>query len=70
MTRRERHERIIENFGLDSQSGRYQFQRLIARRKLGAFNDEAIRELATMLVKGRAHQKRINAENRKLRAAS
>lgn len=69
MTRRERHERIIENFGLDSQSGRYQFQQLIARRKLDAFNDEAVRELATMLVEGRARQNRMNEENRRRRTA-
>lgn len=70
MTRRERHERIIENFGLDSQSGRYYRMRLLARRGLAAFNDEAIRELATMLVDSRARQQRMNEENRKRRIAS
>lgn len=67
MTRRERHIRIVENFGLDSQSGRYHLQRLMAKRKLAAFNDEAVRELATMLVSARANSNKINEQNRRLR---
>lgn len=68
MTRRERHVRIIENFGLDSQSGRYYRERLLAKRNLTAFNDEAIRELAAMLVSGRARSNKLNKQNRELAA--
>lgn len=64
MTRRERHVRIIENFGLESQSGRYYRDRLLARRGLAVFNDEAIRELARLLVSGQARQNKYNQENR------
>jgi hypothetical protein len=46
MTRRDRHIRLVENFGLDSQATRYRRQHLVARRGLAAFTDEAICEFA------------------------
>jgi hypothetical protein len=70
MTRRERHLNIIANWGsfaLRSQTLRYEFDCLIARRGLSALNDAAVRELATALVRARARQNRYNAENKKIR---
>ena len=68
MTRRERHIRIIESHGLDSQSGRYHFQQLLSRRKLGALTDAAVEELARDLVDGHKRQQRYNREARERRA--
>jgi len=67
MTRRERHIRIIESWGINSHLAIFYRQELLSQRGLGAFTDEAVRELATKLVKGRARQNRINEQNRKLR---
>lgn len=69
MTRRERHLNIIANWGsfaMRDQTLRYEFDCLIARRGLSALNDAAVQELATSLVRARARQNRLNAENRKL----
>ncbi len=64
MTRRERHIRIVENFGLDSRWTRYAMQHLTAKRGIAdLLSDEAIRELATMLVQDYARQKKFSAEN-------
>ena len=71
MTRRERHLRIIASWGSFAYrdlSLRYEFDGLIQRRGLSALTDEAVRELATALVRGAARQKRMNEENRKRRA--
>jgi hypothetical protein len=66
MNRRERHTRIIESWGnLGHSYLRFHFDNLIARRGLSALTDEAIRELATDLVRSRARQNKMNAENRK-----
>ena len=69
MTRRERQLRIIGSWGcLGSDSYlRFHFDSLISRRGLAALTDEAIRELATDLVRSRARQEKMNAENRRIR---
>lgn len=70
MTRRERHLRIIGSWGsfaFRSGSLRYEFDSLIARRGLSALTDEAVRELATNLIRSRARQNKMNEQNRKLR---
>lgn len=71
MTRRERHLRIIESWGKLGYSHilRFHFDGLISKRGLSALTDTAVRELATDLVRSRARQNRMNAENRKRRAS-
>lgn len=70
MTRHNRHLNIVKNFG-DRRYDRhvqYHFEVVIARLGLTALTDDAVRLFATELVRGRARQKRYNAENRKLMA--
>lgn len=63
MTRRERHVRIIENHG-DNPSTRYEFDRVVNARKLGALNDEAVEALARALTASYKRQQRYNREAR------
>jgi hypothetical protein len=73
MTRRERHLNIIAswgNFAFRDGLLRYEFDGLIAAFGLRALNDEAVRELATRLIRSRARHNRMNAENRKRREAT
>jgi hypothetical protein len=70
MTRRQRHQNIIENFGgLDGHSPRFHAQSVIGKLGLKAFSDEAIEMLARDLVSSHARQNRYNAEYRALLAS-
>ena len=66
MTRRERHLRILENFG---RVGKYDRDRELSRLGYRAFTDEAIEALTKATVDGHRRSQRMNAENRKLYAA-
>ncbi len=65
LTRRERHERIIEWFGRDSFTRRIFFQ----SQRLDVLTDEAIEELARKQLSDYAATQRRNAENRKISEA-
>jgi hypothetical protein len=66
MTRRERHLRIIENFGQDR--ARYHLSVMLARHGLSLLNDEGVEKVARSLVTGHKTQQRYNREARALRA--
>lgn len=70
MTRRERHENIIRSwmsYWPGDSYVRHHIDGVMARRKLGAFTDEAIEDLARDLLTSKARQKKMNEENRKRR---
>lgn len=62
MTRRDRHVRILENFGSDRV--RYHRDTIMARLGLSAFTDEAIDAIARHTVSSHRRQQRYNRENR------
>lgn len=65
MTRRERHERIIDNFGgMTGNSGRFHLQGVLVRLGLAALTDEAIEKLTSEIVSGHKRQQRYNREYR------
>lgn len=64
MTRRERHLRIIENFGRDR--ARRHLEQVIARHGLAALTDEGVEKVAKSLVSGHKLQQRYNREARAL----
>lgn len=65
MTRRERHERIIENFGgMTGTAGRFHLQGILARLGLAALTDDAIEKLTSEIVSSRKRQQRYNREHR------
>lgn len=70
MNRRQRHERIITNFGSIKwdHHPRFHFDALIARRGLAALNDAAVSELAADLWHSRVRQNRMNKANKERRA--
>ena len=62
MTRRERHLRIIENFGRDRE--RYHLTQVIARYGLTILTDDGVKKVALSLVSGHKLQQRYNRESR------
>lgn len=62
MTRRERHERIVRWF--DERSFRFARDRLLARRGLAAFTDEALEEFASDLWRTYRRIQEMNRQNR------
>lgn len=73
MNRRERHIRILDNFGgLRSPSGsravQWELDSLFARHGLALLTDEAIEMLVRRLLASRQRQQRMNAENRRINA--
>lgn len=74
MTRRERHIRIIESFG-DLTGWRSPgidgaFRNLIRRKGFAILTDEAVEELVRLRLAELKFQKKINAQNQRLRAVS
>lgn len=70
MTRRERLDRIIENFGgIYGNTGRFHLQTILARRGLAALTDEATEALAWEIVNSHKRQQRWNREYRAKRGA-
>lgn len=69
MTRRERHIRIIESWGLYSHTYRFERDRVIGRMGYSAFTDEAIEAMAAGMVNGKRRQEKYNAANKARRAA-
>ena len=67
MTRRERHERIIDWF--TDRSREWELQPLLRRHGLSAFTDEFIEEFASALVKSEKRQQAMNRRNREVLAA-
>lgn len=70
MTRRERHEFIINSWGPGSQHYRWHMKQLMWRDKLAALNDAAIEKLARAMVSSHKREQKRNAENRKIRAGA
>lgn len=68
MTRRERLIRIIESWGPDSHTYRFQRDRVIARMGYAAFTDESVEAIAAGMVEGQRRQARYNAEAKARRA--
>jgi hypothetical protein len=62
VTRRERHLRIIENFGRDRE--RYHLAQVIARHGLTVLTDAGVEKVARSLVSGHKLQQRYNREAR------
>lgn len=62
MNRRQRHLRIIENFGKDRE--RYHLVEVLARHGLTILSDEGIEKLASRIVQSHQRQQRYNRENR------
>lgn len=62
MTRRQRHERILESFGSDTL--RWHRNGAIARFGLAAFTDAAVEWIARDTVASHRRQQRYNRENR------
>ena len=69
MTRRQRHLNILANFGGLRGIPMRHLDHIIAVHGLKLFTDEAIELLTKHTVANWRHQQRINAENRKRRAA-
>jgi hypothetical protein len=74
VTRRERHIRIIDNFGgLESRSGcrtvKFEFDRLLCVHGLSLFTDEAVEMLASRVVASHRFSQKLNRENRARRQA-
>lgn len=67
MTRRQRHIRILDNFG--ERRVQWELDRLLARNGLALFTDEAIEALATAVVHQRHSERKMHADNRKIIAA-
>lgn len=67
MTRRQRHLRIIENFGRDCE--RYHLAEVLARHGLSILTDEGVEKLTRSIVTSHKRQQRYNRENRARRAA-
>lgn len=67
MTPRQRHERIIRNFGhfRYEKRVRYHLDCLLTDCGISVLSDEATRDLAERLVRSHRSQQRMNAENRK-----
>lgn len=66
MTRRERHLRIIENFGWDA--ARYYLELEAQRRGLAAFTDESVERIVRSLIGSRNRQARYSREAKERRA--
>lgn len=65
MTRRQRHERIIENFGgLTGRVGRFHLQGVMARLGVAALTDAAAETLTAEIVSSHRRQQRYNREHR------
>lgn len=62
MTRRERHQRIIENFGRERE--RYHLAEVLARHGLSVLTDGGVEKLALSIVSSHKRQQRYNRENR------
>lgn len=62
MTRRERLIRIIESWGPDSHTYRYERDRVLGRMGYAAFTDEALTAMAAGMVEGKKRQARYNAD--------
>lgn len=67
MTRRQRHLRIIENFGRDRE--RYHLAEVLARQGLSILNDEGVEKLALSIVSSHRRQQRYNRESRARRSS-
>lgn len=68
MTRRERHLRIIENFG--SRSQHQALDRLLARKGLTILSDDGVEQLVRLTLSDWQHHKRCIEHNRKLAQAA
>ena len=66
MTRRERHLRIID--WMDERNRRLELDILLQRRGMTVFTDEAVEELASMLVKSHRRMQAMNKRNREIAA--
>ncbi len=62
MTKRERHLRIIDNFGRDRE--RYHLADVLARHGLSVLNDEGVEKVAQSIVSSHKRQQRYNREKR------
>jgi hypothetical protein len=74
MTRRQRHLRILDNFGglrglTGSHRVKWEFDRLISIHGLDLLTDEAVEMLASRTVSSHRFTQRINRENRARRQA-
>jgi hypothetical protein len=67
MTRRQRHQRIIESFGRDRE--RYHLASVLARHGLSILTDEGIELLTRSIVDSHRLQQRYNRENRARRSS-
>jgi hypothetical protein len=67
MTRRQRHLRIIEDFGRDRM--RYHLAEVLARHGLALLTDEGIETLTRSIVTSHKTQQRYNRENRARRSS-
>lgn len=72
MTRRERLLSILDNFGgLNDRSVKWELDCMLTKRNaFDLFTDDAIEMLTAAVIKSWRYQRRLNRENRKLRAAS
>ncbi len=68
MERRERHLRILENFG--SERTRFHREQIVARLGMSAFTDEAVEAIARHLLHSHRQQQRFNREWREKRRAT
>ena len=67
MTRRQRHQRIIESFGRDRE--RYHLANVLARHGLSILTDEGIELLTRSIVTSHRREQRYNRENRARRSS-
>ena len=67
MNRRQRHARIIDNFGRDRE--RYHLADVLARHGRAILTDEGIELLARSIVTSHRRQQRYNREHRARRAS-
>jgi len=67
MTRRERHQHIIESFGRDRE--RYHLAEVLARHGLSVLTDEGIELLTRSIVTSHRRQQRYNREARARRSS-
>ena len=62
MTRRQRHQRIVESFGRDR--ARYHLADVLARHGLALLSDEGLAVLTRSIVTSHKRQQRFNREHR------
>ena len=69
MSRRERHVRIIESWGVGSTTYCFYRDQVVNDREYSAFTDAAIEKIARLMVEGKRRQDRYNREAKARRSA-